>query len=116
MDKDRATANFLQFKHLARSYKNVLNFSTFIRILVNDYSEQFTEFVKLGKVAIVIPVSSAPCERGFSVQNSIKNKVRNKLNPTRLNRLMFIKLVGPDIESFDFNQAARMFANMKNRH
>ena len=46
------------------------------------------------------------------MQNSLKNKVRNRLNPERLNRIMFIKLVGPDIDHFDF---ARLFDNMKTR-
>ena len=64
---------------------------------------------------MIIPVSSAPCERGFSAQNSLKNKVRNRLNPERLNRIMFMKLVGPDMDHFDFPLAARLFDNMKTR-
>ena len=62
----------------------------------------------------VIPVSSAPCERGFSQQNILKSKLRNRLNPDRHNRLLMIRLNGPD-EDMDFNSAARAFGSMKDR-
>ncbi|MFI0416641.1 MAG: hAT transposon family protein, partial [Candidatus Thiodiazotropha sp.] len=115
IDRNRAQAVFLVFKHLARSYKGSLSFAKFCCKLINEFSDQYPDFAMLARLALVIPVSSAPCERGFSVQNALKTKVRNRLNPERLNRLMFIKLIGPDIDRFDFPIAARLFANMKPR-
>ena len=115
VDRNRAQAAFLLFKHLAKSYKGSLSFAKFCCKLINDYSHQYPDFATLARLAVIIPVSSAPCERGFSVQNSLKNKVRNRLNPERLNRIMFVKLVGPDIDQFDFPVAARLFDNMKTR-
>lgn len=103
------------FKHLAKSYKGALSFEQFSKLLITDLSDQYQDFATLAKLALIIPVSSAPCERGFSVQNALKTKVRNRLNPERLNRMMFIKLDGPDIDHFDFPEAARLFSNMKNR-
>ena len=115
VDKDRLQAHFLPFKHFVKSY-NFMSFEAFLKILLNDFHEQYPDFVKLGKIALIVPVSSAPCERGFSVQNSVKTKTRNRLNPERLNRLMFIKLVGPNLENFDFPEAARLFNDMKERN
>lgn len=113
--RDRATAHFLQFKHFVKSYSS-LTFENFLKILINDFNDQFPDFSMLAKFSLVIPVSSAPCERGFSVQNSIKTKVRNRLNPIRLNRLMFIKLVGPDLKDFDFVKAVTIFDTIKGRN
>lgn len=115
LDTDRTSAHFLYFKHFARGHKQSLSFEAFAKLIIHDCSEQYPDFVLLAKVALVIPVSSAPCERGFSIQNAIKTKVRNRLNPVRLNRLMFIKLVGPEIDHFDFAAAAQYFTDMKDR-
>ena len=115
IDRNRAHAAFLVFKHLTKSYKGVLSFPQYCSKLITELDDQYPDFATLARLALIIPVSSAPCERGFSVQNALKTKVRNRLNPERLNRLMFIKLVGPDVDQFDFPVAARMFENMKPR-
>lgn len=115
LDQETARNQFLTFKHLALSYKDVLNFEQFLKLLLTDYEHVYPDLVKLGSIALVIPVSSAPCERGFSHQNILENKVRNRLNPERLNRLMMIKLQGPDVKDIDFLSVARVFGNMKQR-
>ena len=69
--------------------------------------------MQLALISLIIPVSSAPCEQGFSVQNSIKTKVRNRLNPEQLNRMLMVRLVGPHFEDVDFLTAARAFSAMK---
>ena len=55
-----------------RSYGG-LHFSTACEMLIRDYAEIFPELVKLAKIACVIPISIVPVERGFSLQNRIKN-------------------------------------------
>ena len=115
IDRNRAHAAFLVFKHLTRSYKGVLSFPQYCSKLITELDDQYPDFATLARLALIIPVSSAPCERGFPVQNALKTNFRNRLNPERLNRLMFIKLVGPDVDHFDFPVAARMFENMKPR-
>ena len=84
------------------------------RHIVHYYADVYPDLVLLASIALVIPVSSAPCERGFSQQNILKSKLRNRLNPDRLNRLLMIRLNGPD-EDMDFNSAARAFGSMKDR-
>ncbi|CAL8240018.1 unnamed protein product [Gadus morhua 'NCC'] len=61
-----------------RSYGG-LHFSSACEMLIRDYAEIFPEWVKLAKVACVIPVSSVPAERGFSLQNRIKTAQRSRL-------------------------------------
>lgn len=82
---DRAKAHFLMFKHLTRSQK-ALSFEKFAILLITEYGNEYPDFSVLAKIALIIPVFSAPCERGFSVQNALKTKCRNRLNPDRLNR------------------------------
>ena len=110
-----APAAFLVFKHLTKIYKGSLSFSQFRCKLIIELNDQYPDFATLARLALNIPVPSASYEQGFPVQNVLKTNVRNKHNPERLNMLMFIKLVGPDVDQFDFPVAARLFENMKPR-
>ncbi|XP_067022911.1 uncharacterized protein C17orf113-like [Acropora muricata] len=73
LDSDRCKNQFLQFKHLIRSYR-AMNFEQFTSTLIQEYKHVHPDFVQLALISLVIPVS-----RGFSVQNSIKTKLRNRL-------------------------------------
>jgi len=89
------------------------NFDSFVEILPNDYPEVYPDLVVLASVALVIPVSIAPCERGFSRQNILKSKLRNRLTPDRLDMLLMTKLNGPG--KIDFPAAARAVDSLKSR-
>ena len=115
IDTNRCKGQVLQFKHLTTSYKALLNFDGFVELLIKDYSDVYPDLCKLASIAVIIPVSSAPCEKGFSHQNVLKNKLRNRLNPDRLNRLMMIRLAGPDQRETNFLSVARAFGQMKTR-
>ena len=114
LDSGRCKNQFLRFKHLVRSFR-AMNFEQFTSTLIQEYKHVHPDFVQLALTSLIIPVSSAPWERGFSVQNSIKTKLRNRLNPEWLNRMMMVKLVGPHFEDVDFLTAARAFRAMKTR-
>ena len=114
LDSDRCKNQFLQFKHLVRSYRAMI-FEQFTNALIQGYKHVPPNFVQLALISRVIPVSSAPCERGFSVQNSIQSKLRNRLNPERLNRMMMVRLVGPHFEDIDFLTGVRAFSVIKTR-
>ena len=86
---------------IVRSYR-AMNFEQFTSTLIQEYKHVHPDFVQLALISLVIPVSSAPCERGFSVQNSIKTKLRNRLNPERLNRMMMVRLVRPHLKMLIF--------------
>lgn len=114
LDSDRCKNQFLQFKHLIHSYRT-MNFEQFTSYLIQEHKDVHPDFVQLALISLVIPLSSAPFERAFSVQNAIKAKLRNRLNPERLNRMMMIKLIGPNFKNVDFLAAARVFGDMKQR-
>jgi hypothetical protein len=67
------------------------------------------------EIGLCIPVSSVPCERGFSLQNRIKTKARASLSTESLS--MLIKLgLGPDVASFNYAAAAVHWKREKRRH
>jgi hypothetical protein len=67
----------------------------------------FPNFSKLLHIAVIIPLSTADCERGFSKLKLIKTDRRNRLSAQTLEALMLISIEGPDPSSFDFSAAVR---------
>ena len=54
----------------------------------------FLEMAKLIQIILVIPVTSVPCERGFSASNRIKTRLRNRLYIDTVDTLLRISLEG----------------------
>ena len=61
----------------------------------------YPNLLVLAKLATVQCVSTATCERAFSVQNLIKTRVRNRLGSKNLEAMLQIALEGPDDEIDD---------------
>jgi len=72
-------------------------------------------WVSLCCLYIVWTLSTADCERGFSLLKSIKTAARNRLSYEVLNQLMMIVSNGPNLAEFDFDEAARVFIGSKPR-
>ena len=85
-----------------------------LKVLVTGFHDQFPDFTVLAKVTLILPASSAPCEGVFS-SKCHKEQSEEPTDPERLNRLMFVKLVGPSIEKCNFIAAAKAFSALKNR-
>lgn len=75
----------------------------------------FPNLYKLAAIALVIPVSSADCERGFSTLKRVKTKLRNRLSNRILNHLLTVSIEGPRRQDFDFQRAADIWAAQKSR-
>ena len=50
---------------------------------------------------LVIPISSAQCEHGFSAQKRIKSDVRSSLHVSTTEDLIRISMEGPELAAFD---------------
>jgi len=70
---------------------------------------------QLAHLALIIPVATADCERGFSTQNRVKTDDRSSLSQQKLNDLMRISMHGPDLELFDWEAGLRAFKEFKKR-
>ena len=61
---------------------------------------RFPTILKLAEIVLVIPMSTAICERGFSAMKRIKSDWRSSLGVEMLDRLMVIVLEGPSLEDY----------------
>ena len=79
------------------------------------FCDVFPDFVIMAKFYLSIPLNSAACERGFSVQNNIKTKSRNRLGGERLDEIMRIRINGPPVSDFRYDEAAAIFRAQRDR-
>ena len=66
--------------------------------------DMFPNLAKLAAIGLIIPMSTADCERGFSTLGRIKTDLRNRLSYKILNALMTISIEGPDRDFFPFER------------
>ena len=81
-----------------------------------DIMHNYPNILRLAKIALVTPVSTAVCERGFSRYNLIKTRACLKVSS--VSRLMSIAVEGPeldDLDQFNFNLAFDIWCSMKQR-
>lgn len=64
---------------------------------------------------LLIPISSAQCERGFSAQNRIKSDVRSSLHVSTTENLIRISMEGPELGEFDPTAAVLKWFNTGQR-
>ena len=67
--------------------------------------ERFQVLSKLMTIVLVLPSSSASCERRFSRINCIKTNLRSRLTMGNLDSLMLIGLSGVSVKEFDLNES-----------
>ena len=56
---------------------------------------------RLTQLTAILPMSTAECKRGFSLSNRVKTKLRNKLDISTMDDLMFSCCNGPSLIDFD---------------
>ena len=81
----------------------------------NTLRDLFPQLSRLASIVLIIPVSTAECERCFSSMNRIKTDLRNRLNTSTLCQIMRTVLEGGELENFDFVKAAEIWSVMRHR-
>jgi hypothetical protein len=64
---------------------------------------------------MIIPMSTATCERGFSKQNLIKNHLRTRLKLETLDAMMCISCANISVENINWNTVMLVWRNMKDK-
>ena len=64
---------------------------------------------------VVIPAHTADCERAFSALKRVKTRLRSTLTAKNLNHLLMVRIEGPDISQFNFDQAVERWGGLRNR-
>ncbi|KAJ4931612.1 hypothetical protein JOQ06_010056 [Pogonophryne albipinna] len=93
------------FKELVHANYSKNSFQELVKIMATQHAGFLPETTKLLAAISVIPMSTVPCGRGFSVQNRIKTKGRARIKAENLDVLMRICIEGPPIEQSDFYRA-----------
>lgn len=69
----------------------------------------FSHVVKFAEICFVVPLNSACAERGFSLHNLIKSKLRNRMRLPALDALMRSKSQNVDYKTFDYEAAVSKY-------
>jgi hypothetical protein len=86
----------------------------FAKAILLRHQHELPEVAKLCEIALCIPVSTTACKRGFSLQNWLKDKHRNRLAENSLEHLMKI-VKGPPVTDFPFKRAVKLWYEAKRR-
>lgn len=115
MNIDDVIAEYALYKQVVKN-ENVTNFEKFCEKFLRENNETFPTISRIIQVGLVMPVTSVPCERGFSTQNRIKSKFRNSLNNKNLDILMRISELGPEkLNESQLIRAYNIWYELKNR-
>ena len=103
VDQTACKREFLAFKLQCTTEWGDKNFRDLWGMITWNHALQarYPNLLILAELAHVQCVSTATCERAFSVQNLIKTKVRNRLGSRNLDAMLRIALEGPDEEVDD---------------
>ncbi|MEW8546312.1 MAG: hypothetical protein AB2693_22575 [Candidatus Thiodiazotropha sp.] len=105
LNLDKCLSEYKQYKRLVTgSYKDK-SMLEMTSILAHKYSDELPNILLLLQCCTVIPMTTDQCERGFSTQNRIKNKLRSRLSNKCLVDLMRISEDGPELKQFNFEKA-----------
>ena len=70
---------------------------------------------KLAQVFLVLPVSTADCERGFSTMKRIKSRLRSQMTNETLNHCMHASIEAPALQTFDFDTSVKSWSTLTKR-
>ena len=82
------------------------------QLIDHHHREDFPNLLKLAALALTSAVHTAGCERGFSAQNRILVKARNRLNIETQHKLMTVKLC---TVPFDYKSVVQAWRSKNNR-
>lgn len=90
VDADACRQEMPLFKQLVFHSYSSMSLHELWKIMAAKHVEHFPALITLAKACFIVPVSTAQCERGFSTQNRIKSKLRNRLKAKHLDILLRI--------------------------
>lgn len=90
--------------------------STLVQLssFLSPYKDAFPDLYKLITIALVLPPTSASCERSFSSMRMIKNYLRTSMADTRLSSLAVLGIHVARAKSLNFDKVVSNFAKKHN--
>ena len=102
---------WLKLKLYMHNRRNMNTKDLYKRLFMSSLNEKFSNILTLVEIVLVIPTSSAICERGFSAMARKKSDWRSKLGPEMLDNLMSISINGPPINEYNCASALYRWHN-----
>ena len=117
VDHNQCSLEWDILKHCMKISYSKHSFREFVLKLATDESliTQYPSLSKLAEIILIYPASTSEVERGFSYQNAIKNKFRNRLGEHHLDQLVRLRLNAPKASEFPFHEAYRNWVDAKHR-
>ena len=91
IDEQRAPQQYLRFKGYLQGLRGKPFKEVCEHLSSDDIREIFPDFSTLAEICLVMPLTSVPCERGFSMQNRVKTRLRSRMKVAKLARKMKIR-------------------------
>ena len=116
VNRDGAKAELRVFNSIVAANKDLKELSPhhlMTRLL--ETPELNANLVKLAAIGLLLPMSTADCERGFSTLSRVKTDLRNRLSSESLNNLLMVSIEGPAPDQFPYNQACNIWASWRQR-
>lgn len=66
-----------------------------------EYTQRFKNLLMVVEVVLVLPMSTAACERGFSAMKRVKTDWRSNLAVGILSKLLFMSIEDPPLQEFN---------------
>ncbi|MCO5592440.1 hypothetical protein L7F22_046442 [Adiantum nelumboides] len=82
-------------------------------LLKGKWFEDFPTIMRLWLQILVVPVSTATCERGFWKQNEVKSKLRSLLHLDTLDAHMMISMTKVPYEKVDWKRVENIWSDLK---
>ena len=89
LDEETTREDYRMFKFLLHNNRQD-NLQQICSRIIKNHAEQFPDFVTLANISLVLPLTSVPCERAFSVQNSVMSTKRSRMTTDHLNNKMLV--------------------------
>ena len=98
------------FEHL-----RLLHYEILWQRMLNEHSDEYKNVLMLVEIILILPMSTACCERGFSAMKWAKNYWRSSLSNRTLNDVLKIMIDGPSVEAFNAGKPLQMWWNCSRR-
>ena len=95
MVNESCKKSYLQFKYLQHGNRQK-EVDDFCQLIISQYTDIFPDFSTLASILLTCPLTSVPCERGFSLQNRHHNSVSSSRSTENVECRMFIEYGSKD--------------------
>ena len=85
------------------------------QLLTIHHADELPNLIRLGQIALLLPLHTADYERTFSAQNLILTKLTNRLAPEISDKLLRVRIHGKGLKEHDFSKALVIWHQRKKR-